>query len=57
MYEVCNGRSLPLMKDIFPINRNLYSLRQNSQFSRPQINSVSRDKNLESLAKNIGSGT
>ena len=30
----------PLMKDIFPINRNPYNLRQNSQFSRPRINTV-----------------
>ena len=28
------------MKDIFPINRNLFNLRQNSQFSRPAINTV-----------------
>ena len=28
------------MKDIFPINRNPYNLRQNSQFSGPQINTV-----------------
>ena len=28
------------MKDIFPINRNPYILRQNYQFSRPRINTV-----------------
>ena len=28
------------MKDIFPINRNPFNLRQNSQFSRPRINTV-----------------
>ena len=28
------------MKNIFPINRNPYNLRQNSQFSRPRINTV-----------------
>ena len=28
------------MKDVFPINRNPYNLRQNSQFSRPPINTV-----------------
>ena len=28
------------MKDAFPINRNPYNLRQNSQFSRPPINTV-----------------
>ena len=28
------------MKDIFSINRNPYNLRQNSQFSRPRINTV-----------------
>ena len=30
------------MKDIFQINRNPYNLRQNSQFSRPRINTVHR---------------
>ena len=28
------------MKDILPINRNPYNLRQNSQFPRPRINTV-----------------
>ena len=28
------------MKDIFPINRNPYNLKQNSQFSRPRINTL-----------------
>ena len=28
------------MKDIFPINKNPYNLRQSSQFSRPRINTV-----------------
>ena len=36
MHKISNGLSKPLMKDIFPINRNPYSLRQNSQFSRPR---------------------
>ena len=40
MYKASNGLSTPLMKDIFPINRNPYNLRQNSQFSRPPINTV-----------------
>ena len=40
MYKIINGLSTPLMKDIFPIKTNLYNLRQNSQFSRPQINTV-----------------
>ena len=40
MYNIINGLSTPLMKDIFPINRNPYNLRQSSQFSRPQINIV-----------------
>ena len=31
---------MPLMKDRFPIKRNPYNLRQNSQFSRPRINTV-----------------
>ena len=26
MYKISNSMSTPLMKDIFPINRNLYSL-------------------------------
>ena len=40
MYKVSNGLPTPFMKDIFPINRNPYNLRQNSQFSRPRINTV-----------------
>ena len=40
MYKISNGLSTPLMKDTFPINRNPYNLRQNSQFSRPRINTV-----------------
>ena len=40
IYKISNGLSTPLMKDIFPVNRNPYNLRQNSQFSRPQINTV-----------------
>ena len=40
MYKISNGLSRPLMKDIFPINRNPYNLRQNSQFSRPRIKTV-----------------
>ena len=28
------------MKDIVPINRNPYNLKQNSQFSRPRINTL-----------------
>ena len=40
MYKIGNGLSTPLMKDIFPVNRNLYNLRQNSQFSRPRISTV-----------------
>ena len=40
MYKISNSLSTPLMKDIFPINRNPYNLRQNSQFSRPRINTV-----------------
>ena len=35
MHKISNGLSTPLMKDIFPINRNPYNLRQNSQFSKP----------------------
>ena len=40
MYKISNGLSTPFMKDVFPINRNPYNLRQNSQFSRPPINTV-----------------
>ena len=40
MYKISNGLSRPLMKDIFPIKRNPYNLRQNSQFSRPRIKTV-----------------
>ena len=40
MYKISNGLSTPLMKDIFSINRNPDNLRQNSQFSRPRINTV-----------------
>ena len=28
------------MKDIFPINRNPYNIKQNSQFSRTRVNTV-----------------
>ena len=38
MYKTSNGLSTPLMKDTFLINKNPYILRQNSQFSRPRIN-------------------
>ena len=31
---------MSLMKNIFPISRNPYNLRQNSQFSTPRINTV-----------------
>ena len=40
MYKICNGLLTPLMKDTFPINRNPINLRQNSQFSRPRVNTV-----------------
>ena len=40
MYKISNGLSKPHMKDVFPINRNPYNLRPNSQFSRPRINTV-----------------
>ena len=39
-YEISNGLSTPLIKDIFQVNRNPYNIRQNSQFSRPRINTV-----------------
>ena len=40
MYKISNGLSTPLMKAIFPINRNPYNLRQNSQFFRLWVNTV-----------------
>ena len=40
MYKISNGLLTPYMKDIFPINRNACILRQNSEFSRPRINTV-----------------
>ena len=55
MYKISNSLSTPLMKDIFPINRNPYNLRQNSQFSRPRINTVYHA--TESISnKNMKSG-
>ena len=46
-----------LMKDIFPINRNPYILRQNSQFPRPRINTVyhGTESILNLGPKNMGS--
>ena len=40
MYKISDGLSRPLMKYIFPISRNPYNLRQDSQFSKPRINTV-----------------
>ena len=40
MHKISNGLSTPLLKDIFPMNRNPYKIRQNFQFSRPQISTV-----------------
>ena len=40
MDKISHCLSTPLMKDIFPINRNPCILKQNSQFSRPRINTV-----------------
>ena len=37
MYKISDGLSTPLMKDI---SRNPYNLRQDSQFSKPRINTV-----------------
>ena len=52
MHKTSNSLSTPLMKDILPINRNPYILRQNSQFSRPRINTVYL--RIESIS-NLGS--
>ena len=55
IYKISNSLSTPLMKDIFPINRNTYNLRQNSQFSTPRINTVYHA--TESISnKNMKSG-
>ena len=54
MYKISNGLSARLMKDIFPIDRNPDNLRQNSQFSRPRINTVYHG--TESVS-NLGSVT
>ena len=40
IYKISNDLSMPLMKDIFLINRNTYNLGQNSQFSRRRRNTV-----------------
>ena len=40
MYIIGNVLPTPLKKDIFPINRDPYNLRQNTQFSRPRIKTV-----------------
>ena len=40
MYIIGNVPPTPLKKDIFPINRDPYNLRQNTQFSRPRIKTV-----------------
>ena len=34
MCKISNGLSTPLIKDIFPINKNRYNRRQNSQIFR-----------------------
>ena len=47
MYKISTGLSTPLMKDIFPTNRNPYDLRQSSQFSRPRINASESISNLK----------
>ena len=54
MYKISNGLSTPFMKDIFPINRNLYNLRQNSQLSRSRINIVyHRTESVSNLGPKI----
>ena len=54
MFKISNGLSTRLMKDIFPINRNPYNLRQNSQFSRPRINTVyHRTESVSNLGPKI----
>ena len=54
MYKISNGLSTPLMKDIFPINRNPYNVRQNCQFSRPPLNTVyHRTESISNLVPKI----
>ena len=36
MHKISYGLSTPLMKDVFPINRNPYNLRQNSKPGKTQ---------------------
>ena len=40
MYKVSNELSTPIMRDIFSINKNPYTLRHNSQFSRRLLKTV-----------------
>ena len=40
MYKISHGLSTPLMKDIFPLNRSPYNLRNNYQCSRARINTA-----------------
>ena len=35
MHKISNGLSIPLMKNISPVNKNAYIIVRNSQFSRP----------------------
>ena len=40
IYKVSNESSTSMMKDIFPINKNPYTLRHNSQFFRCPLKTV-----------------
>ena len=52
--KISDGLSTPLMKDIFPINRNPYNVRQNCQFSRPPLNTVyHRTESISNLVPKI----
>ena len=54
MYKISNGLLTPLMKDIFPINRNPYNVRQNCQFSRPPLNTAyHRTESISNLVPKI----
>ena len=55
MYKISNGLSTPFMKDVFPINRNPYNLRQNSQFSRPPVNVYHGTESIQILDQKYGS--
>ena len=53
MYKISNGLSMPSRKIYFQKNRNPYILRQNSQFTSPQINTVYGTESISNLGLKI----